>query len=97
MEPLYSSTWAWGSWIIIGIVAGLMCGYILPGRRIMFFDIVIGTLGAVIGGWSSAIMIGDHTPQAFAIAALVALFVSGCTLWIYNTILIKLDRKRTGK
>lgn len=97
MEPLYSSAWAWGSWIIIGIVAGLMCGYFLPGHRIMIFDIVIGLLGAIIGGWASAIMIGDHTPQAFAIAALVALFVSGGILWIYNTILIRIDSKRQNK
>lgn len=94
MTPLYSSLWAWSSWIIIGVVAGLMCGYVLPGRRIVVFDIIIGLLGAIIGGWSSALAIGDHTPQNFAIAALVALFVSGAALWIYNRVLLNIDKKK---
>ena len=94
MEPLYSSAWAWGSWIIIGIIAGLLAGSFLPGRRIKALDIVIGLLGAIIGGWGSALAIGDHTPQAFAIAALVALFVSGAVLWIYNQVLISIDSKK---
>lgn len=90
MEPLYSSAWAWSSWIIIGIVVGCLAGYFLPGKRIVVLDIIIGVLGAIIGGWSSAMAIGDHTPQAFAIAALVALFVCGGVLWIYNQVMIKL-------
>lgn len=77
METLCTSVWAWCSWIIIGVIAGLMCGFVLPGRRIVPFDVTIGLLGAIIGGWGSALMIGDSTPQTFAIAALVALFVSG--------------------
>lgn len=94
MEPLYSSAWAWCSWIIIGIIAGLLAGSFLPGRRIMVLDIIIGLLGAIIGGWGSALAIGDHTPQAFAIAALVALFISGAVLWIYNQVLIRIDSKK---
>lgn len=94
MTPLYSSAWAWASWIIIGIVCGLMASYFLPGRRIVAFDVIIGLLGAVIGGWASALAIGDHTPQHFAIAALVALFISGAALWIYNTILTRLIRRK---
>lgn len=90
MTLLYTSAWAWASWIIIGIVAGLMASYFLPGKRNTFFDVIIGLIGAIIGGWGSALAIGDHTPQSFAIAALVALFIAGAALWIYNTILTHL-------
>lgn len=92
MEPLYSSTWAWVSWLIIGLIAGLMAGYFLPGKRYVVVDMIIGLLGAIIGGWTSALAIGDHTPQAFAISDLVALFVAGAVLWIYNRILIMLNK-----
>ena len=80
MTPIYLSSWAWASWILIGIVTGLMASYFLPGRRIMLFYILIGL----------AITIGDHTPQTFATAALVALFIAGAALWIYNPILTRL-------
>lgn len=89
MTPLYSSGWAWAAWIIIGAVAGLMASYFLPGKRLAIFDVVIGIVGAIAGGWCSAIAIGDHTPQSFAIAALVALFIAGVALWLYNTLLTK--------
>ena len=92
MTPIYSSAWAWGSWTVIRVIAGLMSSYFLPGKRIAFFDILIGLIGAIIGGWGSAIAIGDHTPQTFAIAALVALLVAGAALWIYNTILMKSEK-----
>ena len=94
MTPLYTSAWAWASWIIIGIVAGLMASYFLPGKRNTFFDVIIGLIGAIIGGWGSALAIGDHTPQSFAIAALVALFIAGAALWIYYTILTHLTGRK---
>ena len=50
MTPIYLSSWAWASWILIGIVGGLMASYFLPGRRIMLFDILIGLIGAIAGG-----------------------------------------------
>ena len=67
----------------------------------MLFYILIGLIGAIAGGWGSAITIGDHTPQTFATAgdhtpqtfataALVALFIAGAALWIYNPILTRL-------
>lgn len=92
MEPLYSSTWAWVSWILIGVVGGLLAGTFLPGKRYVAVDVIIGLLGAIIGGWLSAIAIGDHTPQAFAISDLVALFAAGAILWIYNRVLILLNK-----
>ncbi len=94
MEPLYSSPWAWCAWIIIGLIAGALAGYVLPGKRIVVLDIIIGLLGAVIGGWTSALAIGDHTPQSFAIAALVALFVAGAVLWIYNQVIIRMNSRK---
>lgn len=94
MEPLYWNIWAWCSWLMIGVAAGSLAGYILPGRRIKALDITIGIIGAVIGGWGSALAIGDGSQQTFAIAALCALCVSGTVLWIYNTVLIRISGRK---
>ena len=87
MTPLYYDLWAWASWIAIGIIAGIVASYFLPGRRNRAFDIIIGIAGGVAGGWASAIAIGDSTKQTFAIAALVALFIAGAAIWLYNTLM----------
>lgn len=91
MNPLYLNCWAWTSWLFIGLLSGLLCGYFLPGRRLVLLDVLIGLVGAVAGGWGSALAIGDSSPQTFAIAALVSLFVAGALLWVYNQLLIRLD------
>ena len=90
MTPIYLSSWAWASWILIGIVAGLMAFFFFSVRLIMFFDILFGLIGTIAGGCGSSFSIGDHTPQTFATAALVALFIARAALWIYNPILTRL-------
>ena len=56
----------------------------------MLFYILIGLIGAIAGGWGSAITIGDHTPQTFATAAPRRALIAGAALWIYNPILTRL-------
>lgn len=94
MTPIYSDAWAWASWIVIGLVSGCLAGCFLPGRRIVVMDILIALVGAVAGGLGSALALKEHTPQSFAIAALVALLVCGAMLWIYNCLLIYIDGKK---
>jgi uncharacterized membrane protein YeaQ/YmgE (transglycosylase-associated protein family) len=39
-------------WIIIGLLAGWIAGHITRGRGFgCFVDIVLGLIGAVVGGW----------------------------------------------
>lgn len=93
MTPIYYDLWAWATWIAIGIVAGLVASYFLPGQRSRTFDVIIGIVGAIAGGWASAIAIGDNTKQTYVIAALVALFIAGAALWLYNTLLTRIKDK----
>ncbi|MDE1160606.1 MAG: GlsB/YeaQ/YmgE family stress response membrane protein [Acidobacteriaceae bacterium] len=40
------------AWIIIGVVAGWLTGKIMRGSGFGFFvDMIVGLLGAVLGGW----------------------------------------------
>lgn len=39
-------------WIIVGLIAGFLTGKIMRGKGFGFFvDIIVGILGACIGGW----------------------------------------------
>ncbi|HET6385053.1 MAG TPA: GlsB/YeaQ/YmgE family stress response membrane protein [Armatimonadota bacterium] len=50
----------WWAWIIIGIIAGAIARMIVPGEAGggILMDMVIGLIGAVIGGWVSAAIFG---------------------------------------
>jgi len=52
------------SWIVVGLIAGLIAGLIVKGRGFgIFWDIIVGVLGALLGGWISSrfLHIGDVT------------------------------------
>jgi len=41
----------WG-WIIIGLIAGWLCGHITHGKGFgVIVDVLLGLIGGVIGGW----------------------------------------------
>lgn len=41
------------SWIVLGLIAGALARYILPGRQGggILWTTVVGILGGVVGGW----------------------------------------------
>ncbi|MCA1595205.1 MAG: GlsB/YeaQ/YmgE family stress response membrane protein [Chloroflexi bacterium] len=45
--------YGWIAWIIIGIIAGAIARYIVPGEvgGGILMDMVVGLIGAIIGGW----------------------------------------------
>jgi uncharacterized membrane protein YeaQ/YmgE (transglycosylase-associated protein family) len=49
------------TWLIVGLVAGLLASYVVGGGYGLLGDIVVGIIGAFIGGWIFAKM-GWHAP-----------------------------------
>ena len=39
------------TWLIVGLVAGLLASFVVGGGFGLLGDIVIGILGAIFGGW----------------------------------------------
>ena len=39
------------TWLIVGLVAGLLASFVVKGGYGLLGDIVIGILGAFVGGW----------------------------------------------
>lgn len=78
----------WISWIVFGLVAGIIAKLIMPGRDPGGFiiTIVIGILGAMLGGWlATQFGLGDVTGfdiRSFIIAVVGALIL----LFIYRRI-----------
>jgi uncharacterized membrane protein YeaQ/YmgE (transglycosylase-associated protein family) len=64
-------------WIIIGFIGGALSGAVVGGRtaRGCLPNVVVGVLGAVLGGWLAQQM-GFGTGQGFLAAVVVAVLGS---------------------
>ncbi len=76
------------AWIIIGIVAGFITGKIMKGSGYgMFMDMVVGLLGALIGGFISA-HLGLGGVREHGLIVSIAIAVAGAVIltWILRLI-----------
>lgn len=47
------------SWIIVGAIAGWLAGFVMKGRGYgLIKNIVIGIIGAIVGGWGAGALFG---------------------------------------
>jgi uncharacterized membrane protein YeaQ/YmgE (transglycosylase-associated protein family) len=53
------------TWVIIGLIAGLIAGFVIRGRGLGFVSsVVVGLLGALLGGFLFSVL-GIQLPSAF--------------------------------
>ncbi len=62
------------AWIVAGLIAGWLTGKIMKGSGYGFFgDILLGIIGAVVGGFLARHLIGVDTGGSFWLTVLIAL------------------------
>jgi uncharacterized membrane protein YeaQ/YmgE (transglycosylase-associated protein family) len=64
-------------WIALGLIGGLVCGWLLRARgRSLLADVAVGLVGAILGGFAAAALLGldvaDLEPTSILVAALGA-------------------------
>ncbi|HEU4452880.1 MAG TPA: GlsB/YeaQ/YmgE family stress response membrane protein [Longimicrobium sp.] len=67
------------TWIIVGLVAGVLASLVVGGGFGIIGDIVIGIVGAFIGGWVFA-QLGVSTPFSGLAGTIFTAFVGACIL-----------------
>ena len=76
------------SWIIFGLIAGILAKWIMPGKDGggFFMTILLGIVGAVVGGWISTLFgfvkVDRFNFGSFVVAVIGAIVV----LFIYRKI-----------
>jgi uncharacterized membrane protein YeaQ/YmgE (transglycosylase-associated protein family) len=61
------------AWIALGVFGGLVAGWLLRARgRALLSDAVVGVLGAVIGGFMAAVLLGLDVADVDGTSVLVA-------------------------
>ena len=66
------------SWIVLGLVAGWLAGQFMKGGGYgLIGDIVMGVIGAVVGGWLSSTLLGIDV-NGFNVVSVLIAFVGAC-------------------
>jgi uncharacterized membrane protein YeaQ/YmgE (transglycosylase-associated protein family) len=73
MDPL--------TWLIVGLVAGVLASLVVGAGGSIIIDIVIGIVGAFIGGWVFHAA-GWHTPFAGLAGTIFVAFVGSLILLV---------------
>jgi len=70
-------------WIIVGGIAGFLASKVLSGRGLgLLWDIVVGILGAFLGGWLAGLIGIPVSTGTFTLGGLVAAFVGAVILLV---------------
>lgn len=74
------------AWIVFGLIVGVVASFIAPSRGGILGDIVVGILGAFVGGWvyglfGHAGVTGFNIPSMFC-----ALIGAVLLLWVLRAI-----------
>ena len=70
-------------WIIVGAIAGFVASKVLTGRGMgLIWDIVVGILGAFLGGWLAGLVGIPVSTGTFSVSGLLAAFVGAVILLV---------------
>jgi uncharacterized membrane protein YeaQ/YmgE (transglycosylase-associated protein family) len=84
---------AWFSFLILGIIAGVIAKLILRTKVGWFLTIVLGVVGAMVGGWIAGLIPGIGYANFWNIESwLIAIVGALIVLFIYG--LITRNRKK---
>ncbi|WP_395093637.1 GlsB/YeaQ/YmgE family stress response membrane protein [Armatimonas sp.] len=70
------------AWIVVGLIAGVIAKALMPGSREepsgLLFTILLGIVGAVIGGFLSGMLLGGGGANGINISSIVISVIGAC-------------------
>ncbi len=93
ISPGHAGILIWTVWGLIGLFEGLVASRVLGRRRVVFIDVVIGIVSAILAGILSTNFIGDTPVQLFLISVMAAIIASALVLWIFGILLYKNEER----
>lgn len=82
----------WVLWFLIGVFMAFVAQRMLGGKRVFFFDLVLGCVAAVLGGWIGTLFFGTGPVQTFLISLLTAIFAAGIILWLAGALMLHFSK-----
>jgi uncharacterized membrane protein YeaQ/YmgE (transglycosylase-associated protein family) len=77
-------------WIIVGAIAGFVASKVLTGKGMgMLWDIVVGIVGAFLGGWLAGLAGIPVSTGTFTVSGLVTAFIGAIILIVAFRLVVK--------
>ena len=78
------------TWLIVGVIVGWLAGMVIKGRGFgLIGNIVVGVIGALIGGWLAGAVLNIHNPiSGFNLTTFIVAFL-GAVILLYVARLLK--------
>ena len=67
------------TWLIVGLVAGVLASFVMGGGFGIIGDIIIGIIGAFLGGWIFRTL-GVHSPLSGLAGTILVAFIGAVVL-----------------
>jgi uncharacterized membrane protein YeaQ/YmgE (transglycosylase-associated protein family) len=78
------------AWIVLGLLAGWIAGMVMKGGGYgLVGDIVLGIIGAIVGGWLTGLVLGRDMVSGFNVESLIVAVIGAI-------VLIAISRAITG-
>jgi uncharacterized membrane protein YeaQ/YmgE (transglycosylase-associated protein family) len=78
-------------WIVLGLIAGWLAGMLMRGGGYgIVGDIILGILGAIVGGWLTGLLLGRDMVNGFNIESLIVAVIGA-------VVLVAISRLFTGR
>lgn len=74
----------WSLWVAVGIVIALVAAGFQGGRRLLGYDLFVGVVCSILGGWCSATIAGDGSKGQLIVSVLFAVFCAVIGVWVLN-------------
>jgi uncharacterized membrane protein YeaQ/YmgE (transglycosylase-associated protein family) len=58
-------------WIVMGLIVGAITGFLMKSNYPWYIDLILGIIGAAVGGWLSGILLGVDMTTGFNLTTLV--------------------------
>ena len=86
----------WLHWIVLGLIAGSLSKYLMPGRDPAgcLITVALGIVGAVLGGWiASALGWGHISSTGFSIRSIALATLGAIVLLLIGRLVVHLRRR----
>lgn len=63
------------AWIVVGLIAGWLASMVTHSRGGLVFDLILGIIGAVVGGFLAGLLLGGDYTTGINIPTLIVAFL----------------------